>query len=451
MIYILIVILLLSTNIVFAADPEATIFHAPVFRYMDSNGRPLSGGTIEFYETGTLNAKLIYLNADMTSDATSVTLDARGEAVIYGGTSIGKYRVRIKDRNGIIIRTVEDVLVRAPSNYFLTLEDDTSAGAVQSTLGLGSAALLNASGMNGNVVTYDGDNTLPAANGSQLIHLTIADASSALPRGYISGFTLSNNSSTPNTKIDISAGSARDSGNTKNLSTSAVVTKDLTSDWGYGDDNGGLETGIGTLAVDTWYHVHAIGSSVTSNAATTDFIVSVTTEAPVYPSGFDTYRRIGCIKSATDATIMRFYQLGDHFFWDAPILTGSASGAVTAAATTTLTLSTIPPIDTIVEMNTVFSLVGSGAPGFYFFTIGQNPLIPWDARGVRGDINNLAKVMENPEYIGPDAYQWQEDNVAGYGNFTKLVRDQTLYVRTTDDTAYVMVWPLSWIDNRGKD
>jgi microcystin-dependent protein len=64
--------------------------------FVDQNGKPLTSGTVDFYEPGTSVRKLTYQDAEQTiPNANPVILDAAGRAQIWGN---GSYRQVVKDR-----------------------------------------------------------------------------------------------------------------------------------------------------------------------------------------------------------------------------------------------------------------------------------------------------------------------------------------------------------------
>ncbi len=70
-------------------------------QFIDINGNPLVGGTVTFYEPGTLSLKDTWQDADQTILNTNpIILDSRGQAIIYG---YGIYRQRVKDSLGNLI------------------------------------------------------------------------------------------------------------------------------------------------------------------------------------------------------------------------------------------------------------------------------------------------------------------------------------------------------------
>jgi len=78
-------------------------FTSPRWQFFDTNGDPLSGGTIETYEPGTSTAKTAYQDRDGTTAHTAaIELDSRGSAVIYLD---GEYKIVLKDADGVTVAT----------------------------------------------------------------------------------------------------------------------------------------------------------------------------------------------------------------------------------------------------------------------------------------------------------------------------------------------------------
>ena len=74
----------------------------------DSAGAPLAGGQLWTYAAGTSTPLATYSDSAGTVPNTNpVTLDARGEAVIYWGPA--PYKVILKDADGATIWTVDNV------------------------------------------------------------------------------------------------------------------------------------------------------------------------------------------------------------------------------------------------------------------------------------------------------------------------------------------------------
>jgi hypothetical protein len=99
-------------------------FEYPQFQALDSNGIPLEGGKLYTYITGTTTNKATYSNAGLTiANSNPITLDARGEAEIYG---TGTYKFVLKDSAGTTIWTVDPVYA-ANSTQWVDLEGAADA------------------------------------------------------------------------------------------------------------------------------------------------------------------------------------------------------------------------------------------------------------------------------------------------------------------------------------
>lgn len=64
-------------------------------QFLDSNGQPLAGGQVNFYEVGTTTPKATYQDSALSTPNTNpVILDAAGRARIWGS---GSYRQVVMD------------------------------------------------------------------------------------------------------------------------------------------------------------------------------------------------------------------------------------------------------------------------------------------------------------------------------------------------------------------
>ena len=115
-----------------------------------------------------------------------------------------------------------------------------------------------------------------------------ANFTSQLPRAYISGLLLSNDVGTPNTVMDFSAGTARDSSNTYDLTLASAFTKSQ-SNWVAGNGNGG-KFQAAAIATSTWYYFFAIRKD---SDGSIDCGFDTATNAPNIPAGYTAYRLIG--------------------------------------------------------------------------------------------------------------------------------------------------------------
>lgn len=124
--------------------------------------------------------------------------------------------------------------------------------------------------------------------------------------GAKGGLGLSNDATTPNTVIDIAAGSATDDTNTVMMKI-AAFTK-TTGAWTLGSGNGCLDTG--SVANSTWYHTFLIERPDTG---VTDILCS-TSMSPTFPANYTVKRDIGPFQTDGSANIVPFKQVGNDFY-----------------------------------------------------------------------------------------------------------------------------------------
>lgn len=166
---------------------------------------------------------------------------------------------------------------------------------------------------------------------------------------YFNGLGISNNATTPNTKLNVAAGSCLDSTGTFQLTLSSAVVIDATT-------NGlnGLDTG--SLAASTVYKVFLIADPVTQQAS--GAMIS-TSSTPLLPFGYSAYALIGYV--TTDGSshfLLGYWSDNDSarrvFTYDAPIIALNA-GTQTGYTGVALT-SFVPPVaNTSVYMYMVFA------------------------------------------------------------------------------------------------
>lgn len=121
-----------------------------------------------------------------------------------------------------------------------------------------------------------------------------------LPFKYVDGLELSY---TATTAIQVAAGQCRDSTDTYDLVLSAD-TDLFTSINGAG----GLDTG--DVAATTMYAVFVIGNSI--KRLPTSTLMSLSSTAPVMPTGYDLFRRVGYIRIDSSFQVTRFYQTAER-------------------------------------------------------------------------------------------------------------------------------------------
>lgn len=142
---------------------------------------------------------------------------------------------------------------------------------------------------------------------------------------YVNGLQLTNNATTPNTKLDIAAGAARNSSDVNDIVLDASVTVN------------GLLAGVvnavdvAALAASSFYYVYIIADSTKFKATGGLLSLSAT---PSLPVGYDMYRRIGYVLTDGSSHILKFWQIGNanvrYMHYDTPI----ATPAITTSANT---------------------------------------------------------------------------------------------------------------------
>lgn len=180
---------------------------------------------------------------------------------------------------------------------------------------------------------------------------TFATNKLTLSRSYLAGLQLSNNGSTPNTAIDVSAGQARDDTNAANIVFSAAKTIDCTTTGANGLD-------AGSLANTTWYHVFAIAKADGTVAA----LASTSVSSPTLPSGYTYQRRIGSFKTDGSAHIIAFSQVGDEFIWAAVAGDLNTSTLSTVATLVALTVPTGVVVIALYRANSASNIVLINSP-----------------------------------------------------------------------------------------
>jgi hypothetical protein len=152
-------------------------------------------------------------------------------------------------------------------------------------------------------------------------------------RGYLGGFGLANDATSPGTVIDVGAGLCASDDVTGYMAL--VPFSKTTGPWAAGSGNGGLDTG--SIAASTWYHVFVIQRTDTG---TVDVLLSQSATSPALPALYGRKRRIGSIRTNTSSQILAFVQNGDEFLWAAP-------GQDAAPAILNGTLGTAPVLVTL--------------------------------------------------------------------------------------------------------
>jgi hypothetical protein len=258
-----------------------------------------------------------------------------------------------------------------------------------------ATSILAATSITGTAITLTGNVTAANAVISDKVCASAFFGSGAnltgiatgLPRGYLSGLTLSNNTSDSEHDIDIAVGEARDTADGVDLTISTTFTKKIDATWASGSGNGGLASGV-SLSADTWYHVYL----VELDAGGTDAGFDTATNAAnlVATSGVaSAYRRIGSVLTDSSSNILGFTQFEDEFIFDTQITNVNGVGLGTSRVLQTVTTPTG------FEVRAILGLVGvvAGSNAAVMITL-THPNVT-DATPVQGIVNNAGENSSN--------------------------------------------------------
>lgn len=148
-----------------------------------------------------------------------------------------------------------------------------------------------------------------------------------VPFSYLNGFLISNDATTPNTVLDVSAGSCLDSTGTFQLVTTTPISINAAS-----VGLNGIDTG--TFAAASVYAVYVVWDPVDSN--TPGAMLSLSYTQPLMPFGYSAFRLIGFATTAAGAaTFLPGYWtdgIGAYrlFMYDAPLVTAVTAGHATS-------------------------------------------------------------------------------------------------------------------------
>jgi len=189
----------------------------------------------------------------------------------------------------------------------------------------------------------------------------------------INGLLPSNDVTTPNTKILVSAGSCRDGGGTRDLVLATGLAK-TTAAWVAGTNNGGLDSG--SIAANTSYHIWLIHNSTT---VVTDILLSGSAASPTMPSGYNFKRRIGTFQTDSAASIVKAQWRADgsvQYTFPMPILSRNMqliSLLTLAPSTPAAGIAGTVPLGVKVKLKTQLVLFNSGGTDIAFYGIVRDP------------------------------------------------------------------------------
>ncbi len=144
---------------------------------------------------------------------------------------------------------------------------------------------------------------------------------------YVNGLQLSFSSTNPDEVVGVATGTCMDSTRTFQIVVETALTASNVL-----AGAGGLDTG--TVAASTQYFIHLIqGLLKPTNQA---LMYSLSATAPTMPLGYEIFRCLGCIRTASDSDNLPGYWSGNGsyrtFMFDSPLATTITAGASTTDA-----------------------------------------------------------------------------------------------------------------------
>lgn len=162
-----------------------------------------------------------------------------------------------------------------------------------------------------------------------------------LPSYYIRDMKITNNATTPNTQVDVSAGICRDNDNKFdiNLGNFGGIYSGMASNTSNTIDataNGANGLDTGALGANKLYYVYVIGDARTANLSKCILSLAAPSVGPLMPSGYNVYRHIGYMFTGAGSTFLKCYNAGNgnarEFKYDAPVAGLAAGNAVAFTA-----------------------------------------------------------------------------------------------------------------------
>jgi len=264
--------------------------------------------------------------------------------------------------------------------------------------------------------------------------LDLSPLTGPVTAGDINGLLISNNAGTPDSEIDIGAGSARDSTDMYTM-VGAAMTKDFLLDWALGDGNGGVASGLsGTgLQADEEYRLFQIGHTDGS----VDYGLDTASDASgllADTSGYTLYRQFGWVLTDASADIRHFIQSASdpsRIYWQAP--TASKVYGASTLPTAQATVACFGAPDTIAMLSFRLHTVNTDVLYGLALPLAATDVVPTSV------LNNMYAVFdaENPERITYDL-EVVLDSASSYG------------IRFNDADGDLGVFDLGYVYDRGR-
>lgn len=428
-------------------------------QFIDANGDPLVGGRIETYLAGSSTQAATYIDdSGSTPQSNPIILDSLGKPTLgpiwlTGGVS---YKFIIKNATGSTLWTIDNIagvndasvsqsewvesgLVPTYINATSFSVPGDQTGTLQvnrrlrttNTSGFIYSTITNSVFSAGNTtVTLANDSGTLDAGLSAVAYGLLSATNSSIPLFQTAGraiYGLAMSTAGGSATMSVASGQAADAnGSLMNLAASISKT---TSSWVAGSGNGG-KLSAAAIANNTWYYFYLIRRPDTG-VVDVGFDVSATT--PTLPTNYTQYRYIGAALTNGSAQWVRFFQEGDTFLWDAPVIDVTAASAGTSAVTRTLT----SPRKIVTALLTVNATVGGAAPSE---TVLISPLYMTDA--VPSNTTSPGASLSVPNG------QTLTAQVQVSTNASAQVRS-----RQTDGSANstMRIITRGWVDSRGRD
>lgn len=323
--------------------------------------------------------------------------------------------------------TVTLTLPAAPTNGSFTIWNNS---AVIHNLSIPSGIFNGPGGSGSNaLVVQPGESLILASDGTNWTVFSRYTAQQGIwAPGTLRGLELSLDTAT---SIGIAAGNCRngDSGQPFNMTLAAAITKTF-SNFAAGSGNGGLDTG--TIAANTWYHVHLIRKDADG---TLDAVISLSATAPTMPAGYTARRRLGAIRTNASSQVTPFTQVGDDFFLGATLRDVAAVHNTTSAVLYALT---VPPLASIIANG---DLVPQNTSTFIYGML-TSPYQPDEAPSEPN-----GPVSPGVNFIGGSSSNAKPQPFSLRVNSSGQVRVRT---STASSSTTIYIFTYGWTDNRGK-
>jgi hypothetical protein len=282
-----------------------------------------------------------------------------------------------------------------------------------------------------NVFTAGGSVSAAAVN-ANFNYLASCFSTVGVVRSHLAGLTLSTAGSS--TSLSVAVGQAADSTNANMMSLASALTK-TTSGWAVGNSQGGLDSG--TIAANTWYHVHLIKRT---DGTVVDVLFSTSATAPTLPTNYSLSRRIGSAKTNGSSQWTPFVQYGDEFYWTT-MVNGDVqvSNPGTSAVTRTLTLPIGISVMALIQVTTIN--VGAGGNVMaYFSDLATTDTASSSVAPQVSDLPFTATASANVQAAAARLYVRT--------NASAQVRTRLSF---SDANCSLVINTLGWIDRRGRD